>query len=139
MSSSQEGPNPLRPYYVPPSVTVSPEVRRPGVAVSNGSKSASATSNSLGSSARNILSDIDYTDYLSDTGPSSTEVIKRLIEHALWKYTSLLLAQPFDVAKTVLQVHVSSTGQKSASRGGVAPENARRRQSGFSQDSYEVC
>ena len=51
-----------------------------------------------------MLSDLDYGDYLPGASPSVTEVIKGLVDQGVWKYTSVLFAQPFDVAKTVLQV-----------------------------------
>lgn len=34
-----------------------------------------------------------------------SEHAKRLFDQALWNYTSVLLAQPFEVAKTLLQIH----------------------------------
>ena len=110
MSAPKEGPNPLRPYYVPPAVgnnagTSSASQPSPSLGVKYGS-SPSATSPSFGSSARNILADMDYSDYLSDPSPSSTATVKALAEQALWKYTSVFLAQPFDVAKTLLQVRM---------------------------------
>jgi fusion and transport protein UGO1 len=46
----------------------------------------------------------DYSDYLSDSSPSSVEAVKRTLDDWAYKYFSILLAQPFDVAKTVLQV-----------------------------------
>lgn len=36
-------------------------------------------------------------------------MVKRLMDQAIWNYTSVLLAQPFEVAKTVLQVHLASS------------------------------
>ncbi|KAL8672057.1 MAG: hypothetical protein Q9168_003452 [Polycauliona sp. 1 TL-2023] len=114
MSSPKEGPNPLRPYYIPPSVggpAGAPSRSQPSPNL--GSKygaSPSATSPGFGSSARNILADMDYSDYLSDSSPSSTATIKALAEQALWKYTSVFLAQPFDVAKTLLQVRAPGSG-----------------------------
>ncbi|KAL8754096.1 MAG: hypothetical protein Q9199_004594 [Rusavskia elegans] len=114
MSAPREGPNPLRPYYIPPSVgnsagTPSASQPPPNLGGKYGS-SQSATSPSFGSSARNILADMDYSDYLSDSSPSSKATIKALAEQALWKYTSVFLAQPFDVAKTVLQVQMPGSG-----------------------------
>ena len=138
MSSQRESPNPLRPYYVPPSVGASPELPHHGAAASTSSHNVSTSSQSLGSSARNILSDIDYSEYLSDTSSSSTEAVRRLAEQAVWKYTSILFAQPFEVAKTVLQVHTASKPQRPISRGPNAPDETRRRPSSYSQDSYEV-
>ncbi|MCJ1475792.1 mitochondrial fusion and transport protein ugo1 [Lambiella insularis] len=102
MSAPREGPNPLRPYYIPPSVG-------PRVGSSTNASSASNAKTSFGSSARDILSDLDYTEYLSDASPSSAEVVKGLVDQALWRYTSVLLAQPFEVAKTVLQVQLASS------------------------------
>lgn len=32
---------------------------------------------------------------------------KRLVDQAIWNYTSVLLAQPFEVAKIVLQCHLA--------------------------------
>ncbi|KAL8847127.1 MAG: hypothetical protein Q9221_007833 [Calogaya cf. arnoldii] len=115
MSTPKEGPNPLRPYYIPPSVggsagTPSASQPPPNLGGKYGSSSQPATSSpSFGSSARNILADMDYSDYLSDSSPSSTATIKALAEQALWKYTSVFLAQPFDLAKTLLQVRAPGT------------------------------
>lgn len=62
-----------------------------------------------------MLSDLDYSDYLSDASPSVAEMIKGLVDQGLWKYTSVLMSQPFEVAKTVLQVQdgaeVEAAGQ----------------------------
>ncbi|RDW88319.1 hypothetical protein BP6252_00351 [Coleophoma cylindrospora] len=105
MSTTREGPNPLRPYYVPPSIGLPPEVGNAttsgathGVGLKNGSAASYA------SSARDIFIDIDYSEYLSESSPGTLAQIKRLLDQALYKYTSVLLAQPFEVGKTVLQV-----------------------------------
>jgi fusion and transport protein UGO1 len=50
-----------------------------------------------------MLSDLDYSDYLSDASPSAADMMREWLDQALWKYMSVLLAQPFEVAKTVLQ------------------------------------
>jgi fusion and transport protein UGO1 len=104
MSTSRDGPNPLRPYYKPPSIGIPQDT--PGTTSSGthglGPKNGSAAS--YASSAREIFTDLDYTDYLSDSSPSSLDSIKRQIDDWFYKYMSILLAQPFDVAKTVLQV-----------------------------------
>ena len=122
MSSTREGPNPLRPYYVPtPSVGAIPETLPSSKGVRNSTStpvslpSASAAKASLSSSAREILSDLDYNEYLSESSPSVAEVSKRLLDQAIWKYTSVLIAQPFEVAKTILQVHVASSAEASSS------------------------
>lgn len=140
-TASMEGPNPLRPYYIPPSVGPPPDFSQDHTSTSNvGSKyaaSASATTSSFGSSARNILADMDYTDYLSESSPSPADIVKRLLEQALWKYTSIFLAQPFEVAKTVLQVQHSNIGQKAIAQAGPA-DDPRRRLPSHSNDLYEV-
>jgi fusion and transport protein UGO1 len=51
------------------------------------------------------LSDLDYDSYFPESSPSIAGHAKKLLDHALWNYTSVLLAQPFEVAKTILQVH----------------------------------
>lgn len=38
------------------------------------------------------------------------------MDQAIWKYTSVLLAQPFDVAKTILQVRIAAASEAQASR-----------------------
>ena len=122
---SGDAPNPLRPYYIPPSVgipasstgTTNPNTTsQPGLG--NASKSSTSSAKpSFGTAARDILSDIDYGDYLKPSSTSSSssssslssssssvaEAAKRLTDQAIWKYTSVFLAQPFDVAKTILQ------------------------------------
>ncbi|KAL9034939.1 MAG: hypothetical protein Q9214_006816, partial [Letrouitia sp. 1 TL-2023] len=131
MSTTWEGPNPLRPYYVPPSSGQS----------SGAAQNASSTPNvqsryttpkleghaSFGSSARNILADIDYSDYLSDSSPSSIDTLKSLAEQALWKYTSVFLAQPFEVARTILQVRAASITQDELSQAALDRDLRKRR------------
>lgn len=141
MTASMEGPNPLRPYYIPPTVGPPSEYSPTFSSPSNISKhatSASGPSTSFGSSARNILADMDYAEYLPESSPSAAEVVKRLLEQAVWKYTSVFLAQPFDVAKTVLQVQLPSSGQKAISPARAA-DDSRRRMRSYRNDSYEVC
>lgn len=137
MAASREGPNPLRPYYVPPSVSASPDLGQYGAGVKDVGNNVSASTASLGSSARNILSDMDYSEYLSDSSPRSSEMVKRLVEQALWKYTSVFLSQPFDVAKMMLQVQVLSK-QRSTVKGSISSEDSIRRPVTISQDHYEV-
>ena len=141
MTALTEGPNPLRPYYIPPTVgppsDYSPNFSSTSNIQSKHAASASVPSTSFGSSARNILADMDYTEYLSDSSPSPADVIKRLLEQAVWKYTSVFLAQPFEVAKTVLQVQLPSSAQKVVSQASF-PDGSRRRMPSYRNDSYEV-
>lgn len=48
---------------------------------------------------------------------------KRLVDQAIWNYTSVLLAQPFEVAKIVLQCRQADggvpTGGSTAPKGSV--------------------
>ncbi|KAL8716675.1 MAG: hypothetical protein Q9225_006020 [Loekoesia sp. 1 TL-2023] len=136
MSTSREGPNPLRPYYVPPSVGKPPNA---STTTNIGGKYGSpqpTTSPSFGSSARNILADMDYSEYLSDPSPSSTATIKTLAERAVWKYSSVFLAQPFEVAKTVLQIRAPNSGQKVLSQAPMVEESRRRRMQHRADDVY---
>ena len=137
MSTPREAPNPLRPYYIPPSV--GPSGPQNGTFATNaGGKHVSSTStNSFGSSARNILADMDYTDYVPDPSPSSTAVVKGLVEQAIWKYSSIFLAQPFEGAKTVLQVQAGGQAQKSQVKLAI-PDDMRRRPESYRRESYEV-
>ncbi|RHZ68182.1 hypothetical protein CDV55_106199 [Aspergillus turcosus] len=105
MSSTREGVNPLRPYYVPPSF---------GVEASNASSpshtAAPSSAQVFGSSARDLLPDLDYSEYL-ESSPSLSEWIRDALDAAIWRYTSVLIAQPFDVAKTILQAYVVTDSQ----------------------------
>ena len=140
MTAPREGPNPLRPYYIPPSVGHAADVHQKvssAVNISSKHASTSAPTTSFGSSARNILADMDYSEYLSDSSPSPKDVVKQLAEQAIWRYTSVLLAQPFEVAKAVLQVHAAQSGQKSISKSSFN-EEMRRRPASYRRDSYDV-
>ena len=133
----------MRPYYIPPSVGPPSDLHtHPSTASNIGSRNASTTTaaNSFGSSARNILADMDYTEYISDAAPSNSEVVKQLVEQALWKYTSVFLAQPFEVAKTVLQVQLLEGGQRLPSQARAA-DKARRYADSYrdSDEPYDVC
>ncbi|KAE8351744.1 mitochondrial carrier domain-containing protein [Aspergillus coremiiformis] len=125
MSSLREGPNPLRPYYFPPSL---------GLESANVTSSPPDASSAhvFGSSARDLLSDLDYSDYLENS-PSVSSWIRDALDRALWKYTSLLTAQPFDVAKTILQTYVVPDAQDEH-----WPLDGHRRQSSRARsDSYD--
>lgn len=78
---------------------------------------------------------MDYSEYISESSPSPTAMMKGLVEQAIWKYTSVFLAQPFEVSKTILQVQVARQGQKQAAR---VEDDMRRRPGNYRRDSYEV-
>ncbi|KAF2673797.1 hypothetical protein BT63DRAFT_437410 [Microthyrium microscopicum] len=109
--TSRDQPNPLRPYYNPPSIGIAPTQSPSGAASSPSGHSVpplpprDAPSNSTNRDFRELFSDLDYGDYLPDASPSVAELAKRLMDQAIWNYTSVLLAQPFEVAKVVLQCY----------------------------------
>ena len=96
--ASREGINPLRPYYIPQS-GLSPAANVPPEAP------ATSPAQVFGSSARDLIPDIDYADYL-DSSPSVSDWVRDALNSALVRYSKVLTAQPFDVAKTILQVYV---------------------------------
>lgn len=103
MASPREGVNPLRPYYIPPTIGEQTEKalpsRPPTVPSSGGHPSGR-----YASKARDIFQDIDYQSYLDDSSPSTFQSAKSLVDELLWKYSSVLMSQPFEVAKTILQI-----------------------------------
>lgn len=138
--SEMEGPNPLRPYYVPlPLAVTQDQYQNFSVASRIGSEYATnaLASSSFGSSARNILADMDYSEYLLESSPSPSDFMKKLLEQGVWKYTSIFLAQPFEVAKIVLQVQRANSKQKTLSVTDFT-EPSRRRALSHHNDFYEV-
>lgn len=57
-----------------------------------------------------MFADIDYSDYVSESSQSTLDTIKEVLDQAMYRYMSVLLAQPFEVAKTVLQVRSQAGG-----------------------------
>lgn len=132
MANHSEGVNPLRPYYIPPTIGEPPE------ALPTPGPHAFTQGNATGkyaSKARDIFSDIDYKDYIADPSPSLVQTVKELLDELLWKYTSVVMAQPFEVAKTLMQVRVQDD------MGGLAAaaevEQARQRQSSQKTSMYD--
>lgn len=102
MSTHREGVNPLRPYYIPPTIGEAAEpVPAPSTNLFPGRNAT--TSARYASKARDVFADLDYKDYLNDSSPSMVQSAKELVDELIWKYTSVLMAQPFEVAKTILQ------------------------------------
>jgi fusion and transport protein UGO1 len=104
--STRDGPNPLRPYYVPPSIGLGQDAAF--------SPPNASSAQVFGGSARDLLADLDYSDYL-ESSPSVSGWVRDALDSAVRRYTNVLTAQPFDVAKTILQAYVvpddSSAGQ----------------------------
>ncbi|CZS89523.1 hypothetical protein WAI453_002713 [Rhynchosporium graminicola] len=136
MSTSREGPNPLRPYYKPPSIGIPQDL--PGPSSSNGTHGLgprNGSAASYASSARDIFSDIDYADYGS---PSTVESVKKQVDDWVYRYMSILLAQPFDVAKTILQVTSQVLDDESAELKSVPRDGHRESAySGYPSDDSD--
>lgn len=116
--ASREGINPLRPYYIPQS----------GLSPTNTTQEPSPSSaHVFGSTARDFIPDLDYGDYL-DASPSVSDWVRDAVNRALVRYSQVLTAQPFDVAKTILQVYVVPD---------AAEEQDRRPTPGAGGSSYE--
>ena len=83
---------------------------------------------------------MDYKEYNSDTSLSNSEIGKQLVEQAIWKYTSIFLAQPFEVAKTVLQVQLLE-GDQQLPLQARAVGKVRRYADTYrdSDEQYDVC
>ncbi|EPE02843.1 mitochondrial fusion protein [Ophiostoma piceae UAMH 11346] len=128
MASYRDGVNPLRPYYIPPSIGDGPELA-PATATTSSARITHSSSSYVSSAspaapappqhgygatpysqkARDIFSDLDYKDYISDSSPSVVQSVKDVVDELMWRYTSVLMAQPFEVAKTILQVRSQAT------------------------------
>jgi mitochondrial fusion and transport protein UGO1 len=134
MSSYREGVNPLRPYYKPPTIG-EPSAPSPPPNPKPFS-SGNATSAKYASKARDMFTDLDYNDYLDNSSPSLLRSIKDLLDELMWKYTSVLMAQPFEVAKTILQVRDQDVNAVFPSE--IEPEGLKRRISSQGVTVYEV-
>ncbi len=124
MATSREGPNPLRPYYIPPTIGTASE-SLPNSSTGIPKPNAAGTSSSSFS-----FGDLDYSDYLPDSSPSVSGSVKELLDKAVWKYASVLMAQPFEVAKLILQVHAAQDEQA------VGPVSAKERPFEYHDDEY---
>ncbi|KAK9378839.1 mitochondrial carrier domain-containing protein [Kockiozyma suomiensis] len=91
--------NALRPYYHRPELVFHDGV--PGLEVSKYGGGAPRLSYGAASRADSPLADLDYADYFEF--PNTTEVMRTVTSAMLMRYTSTLFAQPFEVAKMILQ------------------------------------
>lgn len=107
MASSNQQPNPLRPYYIPPSIgpKASASTSQTADAARAGATRSSA---SISSSARDLFPELDLD--LKSTTSEAWQHTRSLFDTLAWRYTSVLLAQPFDVAKMILQVSLPPSG-----------------------------
>ncbi|KAI1043378.1 hypothetical protein LB505_002098 [Fusarium chuoi] len=137
MSTHREGVNPLRPYYIPPTIGEAAETVNKSSPSPNpfpDGRHVTAAGERYASKARDILSDLEYNDYLGDTSPSMVQNVKDLVDELLWKYTSVLMAQPFEVAKTLLQVR--NQDENAAYETPVEPETPKRQPSFHGSSMY---
>lgn len=134
MAYTTGGPNPLRPYYVPPSIGLSGSNATTSDNISPLARGASAARTTVGNSAQDIFSDFDYSGILGDSSPSLSDSARDLLDRAIRRYMSILLAQPFDVARTILQVHVV----QDEADGALPPGDTEKRGQGQArhQDEY---
>lgn len=109
--------NPLRPYYIPPKIGELPDPTSSPAA--NSFSRGNAAGDGYASKARDLFPDLDYKDYINEPSSSAVEAIKDLIDELLWKYTSVLMAQPFEVAKTILQVRSHAESADATSPAGT--------------------
>ena len=135
MSAPREGVNPLRPYYIPPSIgEPAGGVAAPSADPYGGRHAA----NNVGyaSRARDAFADLDYKDYLGDSSPSVIRAVQEFVDDLVWKYTSVLMAQPFEVAKTILQVRDQDENAAISSLSDL--ESPRRKTSSYGGSIYDV-
>jgi fusion and transport protein UGO1 len=133
MSNNGDGVNPLRPYYIPPTIGEAPDVQpaaRPSYSRGN-----ATTGSGYASKARDMLQDLDY-NYLNESQPSMVQNVKDMVDELIWKYTSVLMAQPFEVAKMILQTRDQDTNNLLASP--QTPEQSMRRTSSYGSSAYDV-
>jgi fusion and transport protein UGO1 len=133
MSTSRDTPNPLRPYYRPPSIGIPIDTPRTTSSGTHGLGPKNGSAASYASSARDMFSELDYGDYLSDNTPTAVESVRKQVDDWFYKYTSILLSQPFDVAKLMLQVRSHELEDESIP---LAVRNTGSRQSSYRNSAY---
>lgn len=127
ITSSRE-PNPLRPYHRP--ATIDLPTSSPAQAPHSLPRPR-APASTYSSSARDLLPELDL-DFKASAGEAWTNT-RRLFGALLYRYMSVLLAQPFDVARLVLQVSQppSSVVDSAATGGRKRRVDPRRRPDGY--------
>lgn len=145
MTTQPDGVNPLRPYYIPPTIGDSAATTNgPSSIVSGGGAGRHHATNSsrfASSRARNVLGDLDYDKYLSgDDAPSVVQNAKDLFDELLWKYTSVLIAQPFEAAKIILQIRDQDSPRGGALSPGDGPQTPKTpaRSMSYNSSIYDV-
>nr|POE86634.1 mitochondrial fusion and transport protein ugo1 [Quercus suber] len=112
LSTSRE-PNPLRPYYIPPSIgSATSTAALP--ASQHATARAHASPASLSSTARDYIPELDLN--LKSSAGEAWQSTRSLLDALVYRYMSVLLAQPFDVAKVILQVSLPVEYDASSSK-----------------------
>ena len=133
-ATSRDAPNPLRPYYIPPSIGLPPDAAGANTSTSSTYPPKGFTSSSSTSPKhdfRELFPDLDYGDYIGDKSEGLGDLAKRILDQAIWNYASVFLAQPFEVAKVILQCH--EAGVHTLGSAPSTPLNSQKRW----QNSYE--
>lgn len=139
MSSHREGVNPLRPYYIPPKIGEPSETfsrSSPGPNPFPDGRHVTGAGERYVSKARDMFSDLEYKDYLGEDSPSMVQNAKELLNELMWKYTSVLMAQPFEVSKTILQVR--SQDENPSLEASEEPRKLKKRTSAYGSAIYDV-
>ncbi|WPG98521.1 mitochondrial fusion and transport protein ugo1 [Acrodontium crateriforme] len=105
--STSRQPNPLRPYYIPPSIGSSTSANASASQAPYISATAKSSSGNFSRSARDLLPELDL-DLQSSAG-EAWSTTRSLFDTLVYRYVSVLLAQPFDVSKLLLQVSLPSS------------------------------
>jgi mitochondrial fusion and transport protein UGO1 len=113
ISASRE-PNVLRPYARPATIGPPPTAPPPQPAHAPRPSHSRAPPSSLSSAARDLLPELDLD--LKTSAGEAWQNTRNLFDQLLYRYTSVLLAQPFDVAKVVLQVSLPPSAPTSTSQ-----------------------
>ncbi|KAK4895737.1 hypothetical protein LTR27_006219 [Elasticomyces elasticus] len=132
-------PNPLRPYsayYRAPTIGPPPSASASPIQPHTGRPTAGSAA-SISSTARDLLPELDID--LKTSAGEAWQNTRSLLDTLVYRYTSVLLAQPFDVAKTVLQVSLPS--QTETAVGGSTQRrriDPRRREQGLRSSSSRL-
>lgn len=120
LSTSRE-PNPLRPYYIPPSINHAPNASSSQIPHA---ARPTTSSSSFSTSARDLLPELDID--LKSTTSEAWQQTRSLLDTLVWRYSSVLLAQPFDVSKTLLQVALppGDTASATAKKRRISPRQS---------------
>lgn len=123
-SLKEESVNPLRPYYRPPTIEQQAEpVSIPSSNPFSGGNSYDVASGAkYASKAKHMLNDLDYKGLVGEPSPSVVESARELVDELIWKYMSVLIGQPFEVAKMILQAR--DQDEKAAVAVAAEPEAA---------------